>query len=49
MCLAIRYFATGANFSTIAETQQVSIATVSRCVWHVAKYFYYYHHRCVHL
>ena len=48
MCLALRYFATGANFSTIAETQQVSSATVSRCVSHIARYFYYFHHRYMH-
>lgn len=40
MSLAIRYFATGAGFHTIAETQQVTIATVSRCVEDVSNFFY---------
>ena len=40
VCLALRYFATGSTFSVIAETQQVSEATVSRVVEDVSRFFY---------
>ena len=42
VCLALRYLATGAAFSTIAETQQVSEATVSRVVNDLTLFFYYH-------
>ena len=48
MSLAIRYFATGAGFQTIAETQQVTIATVSRCVEDVANFFYQRSNHYIH-
>ena len=38
-CLALRYLATGANYSTICQTQGVSLATVTRCLYDVLDFF----------
>ena len=39
-CLALRYFATGGNYSLIGDSQHVSKALVSRCVRDVSQFFY---------
>lgn len=39
MCLALRYFATGANYSVIGDFQGVSKSTVCNCVREVSSYF----------
>ena len=43
--LALRYLATGATFATVAESQQVTGATVSRCVEDVSKFLYKHSNR----
>lgn len=40
MCLALRYFATGANYSVIGDTQGVTKSTVCRAVNEVADFFH---------
>lgn len=40
MCLAIRYFATGSNYSVVGDFQGVTKATVSNCVREVAAFLY---------
>ena len=48
MCLALRYFATGSNYSLVADYQGVSIATVSRAVKNVSDYFYENSYQFIH-
>lgn len=40
VCLALRYYATGANYSIIGDFVGVSKSTVSVCVREVGDYFY---------
>ena len=40
-CLALRYLATGANYSPLSQTQGVSKPSVTRCLDHVLEYFYH--------
>lgn len=40
VCIAIRYFATGCNYSVIGDFVGVTQATISTCVREVAAFFY---------
>ena len=40
MCVALRYFATGANYSLIADAHGVSRSSVTRAVQRLSNYFH---------
>ena len=46
--LAIRYMATGANYSVLAETQGVSLSSVTRCLYEVLAYFDQNNYKYIH-
>lgn len=48
MCLALRYFATGANYSIIGDFQGVHKSSVSHCVREVATFLYVRQQEYIH-